>query len=419
MSTIYVSSTFADLRAYRKALSLAIRRLGHMDIAMEYYIAEDARPLDRCIRDAGSCDLYVGVAARRYGFCPPGEQRSITELEFRAASVAGIDCLWFLLAEDAQWPEDQVEHGVGADKLAALRAELSERYLCGFFTVPDELAAIASAAIVRNLDLGRAPFDAMREHRLMKSWRSANALPAERVRATQALVNMGSPRYVAAIKELLLTADAQNDFDGIARYLGELERLAASRRELIPIFLDLLEHDDDERRFFAVFQLGELALRGAALAPEIIDALLKRTADPAPRVREQVAHALGKLLPGYRVRAGVQQALERLVKDKSAGVREQAESSLRGSWDDATVRKAISNMSLTNEQREAVFLLQEHGFHLGAVDEEEVVMYRQPRERRRSSESVAITPDGKANGENVHSFILLAETPPRRRKGER
>jgi hypothetical protein len=76
-------------------------------------------------------------------------------------------------------------------------------------------------------------------------------------------------------------------------------------------------------------------------------------------------------------------------------------------------------MSLTNEQREAVFLLQEHGFHLGAVDEEEVVMYRQPRERRRSSESVAITPDGKANGENVHSFILLAETPPRRREAER
>jgi hypothetical protein len=345
-----------------------------------------------------------------------GEQRSITELEFRAASVAGIDCLWFLLAEDAQWPEDQVEHGVGADKLAVLRAELSERYLCGFFTVPDELAAIASALIVRNLDLGRAPFDAMREHRLMKSWRSANALPAERVRATQALVNMGSPRYVAAIKELLLTADAQNDFDGIARYLGELERLAASRRELIPIFLDLLEHDDDERRFFAVFQLGELALRGAALAPEIHRRATEAHRRPcAARPRTGSARA-GETPARLSGACGVQQTLERLVKDKSAGVREQAESSLRGSWDAATVRKAISNMSLTNEQREAVFLLQEHGFHLGAVDEEEVVMYRQPRERRRSSESVAITPDGKANGENVHSFILLAETPPRRRE---
>jgi HEAT repeat protein len=296
---------------------------------MEYYIAEDVRPLDRCVRDAGSCDLYVGLFARRYGFCPPGEQRSITELEFRAARAAGIDCLCFLLTEDAPWPDEDVARGVGADKLAILRAEVGTSYLCGFFTTPDELAAIASAAIVRNLDLGRAPFDALREHRLMKSWRSANTLPAERVRAAQALVNMGSPRYVAAIKERLLAADAQHDVAGIAHYLDELQRLAASRRELMPIFLDLLEHEDQERRYFATFQLGELALRGARLAPEIVDALLARTADAAPGVRAQVAHTLGKLTPGDRTHAGVVPALERLVKDNSAEVREQAEASLR------------------------------------------------------------------------------------------
>ena len=329
MSTIYVSSTFADLRDHRKALSLAIRRLGHVDIAMEYYIAEDTRPLDRCLRDAGSCDLYVGLFARRYGFCPPGEQCSITELEFRAARAAGIDCLCFLLAEDAPWPDENVERGAAADKLAALRAELGARYLCGFFTTPDELAAIASAAIVRNLDLGRAPFDALREHRLMKIWRSANARPAERVRGAQVLVNMGSPRYVAAIKERLLVADARQDVAGIAHYLDELQRLAASRRELMPIFLDLLEHEDDKKRYFAAFQLGELALRGATLAPEIIDRLLARATDAAPSVRAQVAHTLGKLTPGDRAHAGVVPALERLVKDNSAEVREQAEASLR------------------------------------------------------------------------------------------
>ena len=308
---------------------MAIRRLGHVDIAMEYYVAEDARPLDRCLRDAGSCDLYVGLFARRYGFCPPGQQRSITELEFRAARAAGIDCLCFLLPEDAPWPDEYVEGGAGADKLAALRAELGERFLSGFFTTPDELAAVASAAIVRNLDLGRAPFDAQREHRLMKSWRSAKALPAERVRVAQALVNMGSPRYVAAIKDRLLAADAQHDVAGIASYLDELQRLAASRRELMPIFLDLLEHEDDEKRYFAAFQLGELGLRGATLAPGIIDALLVRATDPAPRVRAQVAHTLGKLTPGDRAHAGLVSALTQLVNDSSAEVRELAAASLR------------------------------------------------------------------------------------------
>ena len=135
-----------------------------------------------------------------------------------------------LAGRGSPWPDEYVEHDAGAEQVAALRAELSERYLCGFFSTPDELAAIASAAIVRNLDLGRAPFGAQREHRLIKSWRATNALPAERVRAAQALVNMGSPRYVAAIKDRLLDASAQQDVAGIARYLDELQRLAASAR---------------------------------------------------------------------------------------------------------------------------------------------------------------------------------------------
>jgi HEAT repeat protein len=97
----------------------------------------------------------------------------------------------------------------------------------------------------------------------------------------------------------------------------------------MPIFLDLLEHEDDSRRYFAAFQLGDLALRGAALAPPIIDALVMRAADGAPSARAQVAHTLGKLTRADRAHAGVVPALERLVKDDSAAVREQAEASLR------------------------------------------------------------------------------------------
>ena len=329
MSTIYVSSTFVDLREHRSALSKAIRRLGHVDIAMEYYVAEDTRPVDRCVRDSASCDLYVGVFARRYGFCPPGEERSITELEFRAARAAGVDCLCFLLPDDAPWPEEYVESGTGADKLSVFRSELSENNLCGLFTSPDELAAVASAAIVRNLDLGQAPLDATREHRLMRTWASTSTTPAERVRASQALINMGSPRYLAAIKERLLAADAEHDVEGIAHYLDELQRLAGSRRELMPIFLDLLEHEDAQKRWFAAFQLGELGLRGATLAPAIIEALLARADDPVPRVRAEVAHSLPKLTPAALSHPGLVAVLERLAADEEPEVRERAEPGLR------------------------------------------------------------------------------------------
>jgi hypothetical protein len=102
VARIYVSSTFSDLQDYRKAVSLALRRLGHEDVAMEYYGAEDKRPLDRCLEDAGSCDAYVGIFAWRYGYVPATgnpDQLSITELEYRRAKAAGKACLIFLISE--------------------------------------------------------------------------------------------------------------------------------------------------------------------------------------------------------------------------------------------------------------------------------------------------------------------------------
>jgi Domain of unknown function (DUF4062) len=68
MARIYVSSTFSDLEEFRKEISLALRRLGHEDVAMEYYVAEDRRPLDRCLSDVASCNVYVGIFAWRYGY---------------------------------------------------------------------------------------------------------------------------------------------------------------------------------------------------------------------------------------------------------------------------------------------------------------------------------------------------------------
>jgi HEAT repeats len=87
--------------------------------------------------------------------------------------------------------------------------------------------------------------------------------------------------------------------------------------------------EEREKRYFAVFQLGELALRGATLAPVIIDALLAGAHDHEAAVRAQVAHTLDKLKPSDRAHPGVQMALERLIKDESAEVRERAEAALR------------------------------------------------------------------------------------------
>lgn len=52
---------------------------------MESYSADERSVRESCLADVESCDLYIGILGRRYGFIPPGQARSITELEYEKA----------------------------------------------------------------------------------------------------------------------------------------------------------------------------------------------------------------------------------------------------------------------------------------------------------------------------------------------
>lgn len=150
---IYVSSTFADLADYRKEVSLALRRLGYEDVAMEYYVAEDRRPVDRCLADVELSDLYIGIFAWRYGYIPRTgnpDHLSITELEYRSALSSGKTCLIFLLSEQAPWPRAKMEFAA-MNRIEALRQELvdSERHTISTFENADELTRKVNEAVIR------------------------------------------------------------------------------------------------------------------------------------------------------------------------------------------------------------------------------------------------------------------------------
>src|SRR5665647_1539531 len=148
MAHIYVSSTFKDLKECREKVRLSLRQMGHEDIAMEYYVAGDERPLGKCQKDVVSCDLYIGIFAWRYGYVPEGQDKSITELEYRKAVEAGKECLIFLVDEDApSWPPKYVDRGKEADKIADLRNELSTKHTVSFFYSCDNLASLVSPAV--------------------------------------------------------------------------------------------------------------------------------------------------------------------------------------------------------------------------------------------------------------------------------
>jgi len=149
MAKVYVSSTFIDLQEHRAQVERVIRRMGHQDVAMEYYVAEDQRPVDKCLADVAACDLYIGIFAWRYGWIPKKNNRkklSITEMEYRQAEKTAKPCLIFLLDGKAPWPPDFIDDD--KTQIKRLRNELSEKHSTGpDFKSVDELGRLVAEAI--------------------------------------------------------------------------------------------------------------------------------------------------------------------------------------------------------------------------------------------------------------------------------
>lgn len=160
---VYLSSTVSDLEKYRAAVLARLRKLPLDVVAMEDYAAFDERPLEKCLADVASCDVYVGLFAFRYGYVPEvGPQnpdgQSITELEYRKAGESGRKRLIFLVDDDASWPMGHVDALTApgtssATGIKRLRDELKKVHGVGWFTNPGDLAADVVSAVAADLQL--------------------------------------------------------------------------------------------------------------------------------------------------------------------------------------------------------------------------------------------------------------------------
>jgi hypothetical protein len=105
-SQVFVSHTsdmaqFPAGRPFVQAALDAVGRAGMAAVDMRYFAARDGRPADYCQQRVRECEIYVAVVGFRYGSLVPSEAVSYTELEFQAATIAGVPRLVFLLEETA------------------------------------------------------------------------------------------------------------------------------------------------------------------------------------------------------------------------------------------------------------------------------------------------------------------------------
>jgi hypothetical protein len=159
MATIYLSSTFTDLRECRERVTRALARLNHRVISMENYVARDDRPVDACLKDVNGCDVYVGLFGHRYGYVPDDprntDRLSITELELRAAQAGGKPCLVFLQDPSAPWPLTSADSHVGENengrRIAELRKELEQRFMRVLFRGAEDIGELVASSVTNTL----------------------------------------------------------------------------------------------------------------------------------------------------------------------------------------------------------------------------------------------------------------------------
>ena len=238
MTKIYISSTYSDLVEHRQQVYDILRKMRYDVMAMEDYVATDQRPLDKCLADVISCQVYVGIFAWRYGYIPPGQEQSITELEYRQAGQSDLERLIFLLHEDAPWPRNKMEKGVGGEKIEALRGELMAAHQLQFFKSPEELAGQVAASVSR---WAQARLDADMDR--LRSRRDQADRQRREMRARQRVVNL-RPLDVAHFKDRLREIHALCDHlaDGGVRLVSVVGRGGMGKTALACRVLADLEH---------------------------------------------------------------------------------------------------------------------------------------------------------------------------------
>jgi formylglycine-generating enzyme required for sulfatase activity/energy-coupling factor transporter ATP-binding protein EcfA2 len=94
---------------------------------MEYWTGSEKPVKEKCLAHVAEAKVFLGIITWQYGWVPPGEEKSITELEYEEAGRRRIPRLMFLLDNERPGPGFEMENDPQSlVKLLAFRKRIQE-----------------------------------------------------------------------------------------------------------------------------------------------------------------------------------------------------------------------------------------------------------------------------------------------------
>ncbi|RUO37755.1 hypothetical protein CWE13_07360 [Aliidiomarina shirensis] len=96
MKKVFLSSTFLDLKKERQAIAKALKEeFDNLEIiGMEEFGARTEKPLQVCVTEVATADIYIGIIGEKYGSIDIDSGKSFTEIEY--ASFSGEAAFIFI-----------------------------------------------------------------------------------------------------------------------------------------------------------------------------------------------------------------------------------------------------------------------------------------------------------------------------------
>lgn len=138
--TVFLSSTFEDLKLHRRKIIDSLVKLQQNVQAMEFWAPSTSDSLELSLNKLKKSKIYIGLLGARYGTVAAGK-KSITQLEYEEAVRLGLERQVYLI-DERKHPVilKDVDTGDNAERLANFKKVVSSQSVRGKFSSPDDLA---------------------------------------------------------------------------------------------------------------------------------------------------------------------------------------------------------------------------------------------------------------------------------------